>query len=154
MPASTLDVLAVFEWLLADGGYAASQIALLGGSSGASTVLLALQEMARRNMPMPACGVPISAWHAHSDDGAERTTEWTQQWVAWQMNCGNIDLDGKRTGLQNDVRSPVYSFLHGSFARLCPLYVVVGGQESQADLKTSLRLVEVARRAGVKVRRR
>lgn len=151
LPASTLDVVAAYEWLLGEGGYAPAQVALCGFSSGGMSVVLALQEIKRRQLPMPACGVPVSAFHQHSDDLEYRTARGTILQQIWQMNCGNLNIDGEPTGSNADVNDATYSFLSGDFSGLPPLYVLVGGQEQLCDLNTSLRLAAKAKQAGVDV---
>ena len=44
-----------------------------------------------------------------------RITRGTQQWQAWQMNCGTLNIDGEPTGANNDVTDATCSFLSGDF---------------------------------------
>jgi acetyl esterase/lipase len=146
LPASTEDVVSAYRWLLTSG-YKAKQIAILGLSSGGTSVMLALQLIIEQGLDVPACGVPVSPWHFFDD----RDTVKGQQWQAWQMNVGNIASDGKPTGQNNDVHDPKYSFLNGSFKQMPPLYVLVGSQEHKYELILVQKMAEKARAEDVHV---
>lgn len=115
MPASTNDAVNVYKWLLQEQNIPPAQIAVMGFSSGGASCVLALQAMKRQQLPMPACGVPVSAWHFFEErEGGKHG----MQWQAWQMCCGNLDIAGKATGANNDIHDPTYSFLNGDFEGL------------------------------------
>lgn len=142
LPAATEDVVSVYRWLLEEKHVPAGKIALYGRSAGATLVVLALQDMLNQELPLPACGIPVSVWIPH----------FTQH-LLWQVVVGNTDAHGQSTGKSNDVHDAKFNALSGKFQGMPPLYVMVGELENvDRDLNASIRLAQVAGEAGVHVK--
>merc|ERR1712166_149808 len=144
MPAGTHDVVNAYRWLIEDQLVPPSKIAIYGPSAGATLTMLMMQELARQDVPLPACGVAVSSW---SPELALRT-----QPQLCAVMVGNDDGTGQGTGSNFDPCDEKYNFFAGSFNGLPPIYVMVGGLENvKRDLNCSLRLADVAQSAGVRV---
>jgi len=144
MPASTEDCIQAYHWLIQTT--APEQVALYGRSAGATLVMTVLQGLLQQNLPLPACGVPVSAWTPHMT-----------QLELWQKVVGNEGWSGKASeaavkSWQDILSDPRFNFMAGQLRGLPPLYIGVGSLENvDRDLKCSLRLAEAARTAGVHV---
>lgn len=144
VPVAVCDVVDAYLWLVEDQHVPPDKIALWGASAGATYVVLAMQEIARRGLPLPACGVPVSSW-------SPEISQSTQPPMV-QMYLGNTDRYGNSTGCNVDVLDEKYNMLAGKFEGLTPLYVMVGGEENYGrDVTCSLRLFDKAKDAGVQV---
>merc|ERR1712130_595028 len=67
-----------------------------------------------------------------------------------QLNVGNMDIDGNRTGNNNDLKDKKYSPFYGNWSGLCPLYFMVGGTEML--LEDTINAATKAYKAGVDVK--
>lgn len=144
MPASTEDCLQAYQWLIQTTP--PEQVALYGRSAGATLVMTVLQGLMQQNLPLPACGVPVSAWAPHMT-----------QFELWQKVVGNEDWSGKSSGVtvkswQHILSDPRFNFMAGQLKGLPPLYVGVGSLENvDRDLQVSRLLAKAAQTAGVHV---
>jgi epsilon-lactone hydrolase len=146
-PAALEDVVTTYEWLL-DQGTAPSHVAFTGDSGGGGLVVTAMFAARDRGLPLPAAGMPFSAWFDLEGTGESQET-----------NADTDALLNRRFGLQlgdillgesGDRRDPYVSALYGDLAGLPPLYLQVSDAETLLD--DSRALAEKARAAGVDVR--
>ena len=144
-PAAVEDTVAAYRWLLSNG-VNPKKIAIAGDSAGGGLTVAALVAMRYAGEPMPAAGVPISAWLDLEGIGESMTTN------------AEVDPFVEREGLQflmkmyigdrdprTPLAAPIYADLHG----LPPLLIQVGSLEVLLD--DSTRLAERAKAAGVDV---
>jgi acetyl esterase/lipase len=144
-PAPIEDALAAYRWLL-DQGIDPKKITLAGDSAGGGLVLSALVAIRYAGLPMPAAGIPISAWTDMEATGESMTTNAeADTWVDRDglLNIAKVYLNGK------DPRAPLASPLHADLRGLPPLLMQVGGVEVLLDDTTAL--AERAKEAGVSV---
>ncbi|HYX84989.1 MAG TPA: alpha/beta hydrolase [Gaiellales bacterium] len=146
-PAPLEDVVSAYEWVL-DQGIEASHVALTGDSAGGGMVVTAMFLARDRGLPLPAAGMPFSAWF--DLEGAGRSQE---------TNADTDKLLNKRFGDQlaeillgesGERRDPYVSALYGDLGGLPPLYLQVSDAETLLDDSRSF--AEKARGAGVEVR--
>jgi acetyl esterase/lipase len=146
-PAPLEDVVCAYEWLL-ERGIEASHVAFTGDSAGGGMVVTAMFLARDRGLPLPAAGMPFSAWFDLEGTGESQET-----------NAGTDRLLHKRFGDQladillgesGDRRDPYVSALYGDLAGLPPLYLQVSDAETLLD--DSRAFAEQARDAGVEVR--
>lgn len=139
------DAVQAYEFLLARG-YAGKDILISGDSAGGHLTLVLLQTLRDRGLPLPSCGVCISPWTDLSGDSP-----------SIQANADRdpfIPVAALQfiTRFLSRNRSPydaLVSPLHGNFAGLPPLYVLVGSTELLRD--DARRMVARAQAAGVEV---
>ena len=144
-PAPIEDALAAYRWLL-DQGIDPKKITLAGDSAGGGLVLSSLVAIRYAGLPMPAAGIPISAWTDMEATGKSMTTNAeADTWVDRDglLNIAKVYLNGK------DPRAPLASPLHADLRGLPPLLMQVGGVEVLLDDTTAL--AERAKEAGVSV---
>lgn len=127
-------------------GFAPERIAVIGESAGGNLVLGLLQRIRKGGLPMPACGVPISAVtelaraHAPPSRGfnAKREalipTSFANRATAWYVNG-------------QDASNPEISPLYADYSGFPPLYFIVGAEEFLLD--DTLLAADRAREAGV-----
>lgn len=144
-PAALDDALAGYEWLR-DQGHDPSSLAIAGDSAGGGLALATLLAIKDRGQSLPACAVVFSPWVDLELKGGTMVSKADVDPI--------VHIDALRVWIQcyapeMDVRNPLISPLHGDYHGLPPLLVQVGGRETLLD--DSLRLVEVARAAGVEV---
>ena len=146
-PAPLEDVVCAYEWLLGQG-IEASHVAFTRDSAGGGMVGTAMFLARDRGLPLPAAGMPLSAWFALDGTGESQET-----------NAGSDKFLNKRFGDQladillgesGDRRNPYVSALYGDLAGLPPLYLQVSDAETLLDDSRSF--AEKARGAGVEVR--
>lgn len=144
-PAALEDADAAYNWLLSQS-FPASQMALIGDSAGGGLVLSLLQDLKKKNLPLPACAVLLSPW-----------TDLSCSLPSMQANA-SIDpmldpilaLDRARSYAgSRDLRDPAVSPLYGDLSGLPPLLIHVGSDEILLD--DSRYLAEKARQAGTMV---
>ncbi|MBI1392387.1 MAG: alpha/beta hydrolase fold domain-containing protein [Alphaproteobacteria bacterium] len=144
-PAAIDDAEAAFEWLIA-GGRSPSQIVVGGDSAGGGLALALLHRLRDRGAKTPAGAFLYSPWTDLTASGASyeenEATDYMFQTAHVRRGAGRYA--GSLAG--ND---PRVSPLFGSMDRLPPLLVFASASELLRD--DSVRLVEKARRAGVKV---
>ena len=144
-PAPVEDSLTAYRWLL-DQGINPKKITLAGDSAGGGLVLSALVAIRYAGEPMPAAGIPISAWTDMEATGESMITNAeADTWVDRDslLNIAKVYLNGK------DPRAPLASPLHADLRGLPPLLMQVGGVEVLLDDTTAL--AERAKEAGVSV---
>jgi acetyl esterase len=144
LPAATEACIQAYLWLTRITR--PEQIALYGRSAGASLVMLVLQTLVKRKLPLPRCGVPVSSWIPHMT-----------QFKLWQKVVGNEDWNGTRLGnarrsWEEITEDPRFNCMKGELRGLPPLYIGVGSLENvDRDLKLSLQLAQAAKAVGVTV---
>lgn len=145
-PEPLLDVLAVYDWLLAQG-FEPDQLAIAGDSAGgglAAATLLALRDKGR---PLPAAAVLLSAWTDLSASAASYQTRADADPIHQRPMI--VALATQYLGEGGDPLNPLASPLHGELAGLPPLLVQVGDRETGLDDSTLF--AAKARAAGVSV---
>lgn len=141
-PAALEDAEAAYNWLLSQT-FSNSQMAFIGDSAGGGLVLSLLQDLKKKNLPLPACAVLLSPW-----------TDLSCSLPSMQENASKdpmldpvLALDrARRYACSLDLRDPAVSPLYGDFSGLPPLLIHVGSDEILLD--DSRFLAEKARRAG------
>ena len=146
-PAAVEDAVAAYRFVL-DQGVPASRVALAGDSAGGGLTVAALLAIRDRGLPMPACGVGISAW-----------TDMTASGDSIETRADEDPMLGDITGLElmveayvgpgGDKKAPLASPLFADLSGLPPLLLQVGTAEVLLD--DSTRLAERAKAAGVEV---
>lgn len=145
-PEPLLDVLAVYDWLLAQG-FEPNQLAIAGDSAGgglAAATLLALRDKGRA---LPAAAVLLSAWTDLSASGASYETRADADPIHQRPMI--VALAAQYLGEGGDPLNPLASPLHGELAGLPPLLLQVGDRETGLD--DSTQFAAKARAAGVAV---
>lgn len=146
-PAAVEDVVATYTWLL-DQGIEPSHVAFTGDSAGGALVITAMLLARDRGLPLPAAGMPFSAWFDLTGSGeSQRTNADTDKLLNKQFGD---QLAGILLGESGDRRDPYVSALYADLAGLPPLYLQVSDAETLLD--DSRALAERARAAGVEVR--
>jgi monoterpene epsilon-lactone hydrolase len=146
-PAALEDVVATYEWLL-DQGIEPSHMAFTGDSAGGGMVVTAMFAARDRGLPLPAAGMPFSAWF--DLDGTGESQETNADTDALLNRRFGRQLADILLGESGDRRDPYVSALYGELAGLPPLYLQVS--EAETLLDDSRALTEKARAAGVDVR--
>jgi epsilon-lactone hydrolase len=146
-PAPVEDVVTSYEWLL-DEGIEASNVAFSGDSAGGGMVVTAMLLARERGLPLPAAGMPFSAWFDLTGSGeSQKTNEATDKLL--NKRFGD-QLAGILLGESADRRDPHVSALYADLEGLPPLYLQVS--EAETLLDDSRTFFERARAAGVDVR--
>lgn len=146
-PAAVEDVVATYTWLL-DQCIEPSHVAFTGDSAGGALVITAMLLARDRGLPLPAAGMPFSAWFDLTGSGeSQRTNADTDKLLNKQFGD---QLAGILLGESGDRRDPYVSALYADLAGLPPLYLQVSDAETLLD--DSRALAERARAAGVEVR--
>lgn len=145
-PEPLLDVLAVYDWLLAQG-FEPNQLAIAGDSAGgglAAATLLALRD---KDRPLPAAAVLLSAWTDLSANGASYETR--AEADPFHQRPMIVALATQYLGEGGDPLNPLASPLHGELDGLPPLLLQVGDRETGLDDSTLF--AAKARTSGVSV---
>ncbi|SEE40789.1 alpha/beta hydrolase fold domain-containing protein [Pseudomonas migulae] len=145
-PEPLLDVLAVYDWLVAQG-FEPNQLAIAGDSAGgglAAATLLALRDKGR---PLPAAAVLLSAWTDLSASGESYQTRAEADPIHQRPMI--VALAAQYLGKDGDPLNPLASPLHGELTGLPPLLLQVGDRETGLD--DSILFAAKARAAGVAV---
>jgi len=145
-PAPVEDALAAYEWLLSRG-IAAPHIALAGDSAGGGLAAALLLCLRKRQRPMPAAAVMLSAW----TDLTAQSESYETRAALDPIHQRGMILGTARTylGAHGDPENPMASPLFGDLRGLPPLLLQVGGRETVLD--DSTRFAQKARAAGVDV---
>ncbi|MBN2157789.1 MAG: alpha/beta hydrolase [Spirochaetes bacterium] len=144
-PAAPQDVFAAYHWLLANN-FDPSRIAVIGDSAGGSLVISLLQTLRDRKMPMPACGIALSAFADMTNSGesmkynAKKDPVFSPRSL---ISCSAVYAGNARRD------DPAVSPLFGKFNKLPPLLFQVGTDECLLD--DTLRMYEKAKKARNKV---
>jgi acetyl esterase/lipase len=147
-PAAAEDATAAYRWLLAQG-YKPNKMVIAGDSAGGGLALAALISIRDANLPLPACGVPISPWTDMEGTGASMKTNASKDPMVVSSGNGGLFNMAKAYVGMGDPKNPLASPLHADYKGLPPLLIQVGGTETLLD--DSTRVAEKARAAGVKV---
>lgn len=141
-PAALEDAEAAYNWFLSQS-LPASQIALIGDSAGGGLVLSLLQDLKKKNLPLPACAVLLSPWI----DLSCSLPAMRENAAKDPMLDPILALDRARSyaGIL-DLRDPAVSPLYGDLSGLPPLLIHVGSDEILLD--DSRYLAEKAYKAG------
>lgn len=145
-PEPLLDVLAVYDWLLAQA-FEPLQLAVAGDSAGgglAAATLLALRD---RQRDLPAAAVLLSAWTDLSASAESYQTRAAADPIHQRPMI--LALAEQYLGQSGDPLNPLASPLHGDLAGLPPLLLQVGDRETGLD--DSILFATKARAAGVEV---
>jgi acetyl esterase/lipase len=146
-PAPVEDVLTTYEWLLEEG-IEASKIAMTGDSAGGGMVVTSMLMARDRGLPLPAAGMPFSAWFDLTGSGeSQQTNAESDRLLSREFG---YQLADTLLGDEGDRRDPYVSALYADLTGLPPLYLQVS--ETETLLDDSRRLAERAREAGVDVR--
>jgi monoterpene epsilon-lactone hydrolase len=147
-PAAHEDVLAVYESLLDDLNFSASNVIVAGDSAGGALAVTLCADARDKRLPLPACAITNSLWADIAmntpslDDPLRNSFDIRKDMVAQLAETllapGDIDPMDPR-------HSPVYRDLHG----LPPLLIQAAGRDVCHD--DSVRLAASARAAGVSV---
>jgi epsilon-lactone hydrolase len=146
-PAAVEDVVGAYRWLL-DQGLEASHVAFTGDSAGGGMVVTAMLLARDRGLPLPAAGMPLSAWFDLEATGASHETN-AETDALLDRDFG-LRLAGMFLGPSGDPRDPYANPMHGDLAGLPPLFLQVSDAETLLD--DSVSFANRARGAGVDVR--
>jgi epsilon-lactone hydrolase len=144
-PAAVDDATAAYRWLLAQG-YKPGKIVISGDSAGGGLTLATLIALRDAGTPLPAAGVPISAWADLEGTGASIKTR--------AATDPMVDLPGlsrmaKLYAGDHDLKNPLLSPIYADYRGLPPMLLQVGDAEILLD--DSTRVADKAKAAGVKV---
>jgi len=145
-PEPLVDVLAVYDWLLAHG-CEPGRLAIAGDSAGgglAAATLLALRD---KQQALPAAGVLLSAWTDLSASGTSYQTRAAADPIHQRPMI--VALAEQYLGANGNPLDPLASPLHGELTGLPPLLLQVGDCETGLD--DSTRFAAKAIEAGVDV---
>jgi acetyl esterase/lipase len=144
-PAAVDDAVTAYRWLLAEG-VPAARIAISGDSAGGGLTLATLLRLRDEGDPLPAAGVPLSAW---SDLEGTGDTMKTNAGVDRMIRPDRLKETADLYANGGDMHQPHMSPLHGDYSGIPPLLMQVGGAEVLLD--DSARVAERAKTAGVDV---
>lgn len=144
-PAALDDLLAAYDWLLDDQGFAPDKIVVMGESAGGGLCLATLLALRDRGRPLPAGGVALSPWTDLKLTGESYHTKARVCLSPPGMSkvCSQYYVGDHDPGL------PYISPLYGDLDGLPPIFINVGGYETMLD--DSTRFAEKAKDAGVDV---
>ncbi len=145
-PAQVNDAVASYQWLV-DQGIRANHIALVGDSAGGGLCITTALLARDKGLPMPAAVMPFSAWFDMEATGRSMEVNQGKDLLlnkGWVKAMAEMFL-GKNGNSKDPYANPLYADLKG----LPPIYMQAGGDEVLLD--DSLRLAELARKAGVDV---
>ncbi|SCW31739.1 alpha/beta hydrolase fold domain-containing protein [Pseudomonas sp. NFACC05-1] len=145
-PEPLLDVLAVYDWLVAQG-FEPDQLAIAGDSAGGGLAAAALLALRDKGRPLPAAAVLLSAWTDLSASGESYLTRAESDPIHQRPMI--VALAAQYLGKDGDPFNPLASPLHGDLTGLPPLLLQVGDCETGLDDSTLF--AAKARAAGVAV---
>ena len=146
-PAAVDDAVAAYRFVL-DKGISPSRIALAGDSAGGGLTVAALLSIRDAGLPMPACGVGISAWTDMTASGDSIKTKASVDPMLGDLRPLEMMVEAY-VGKNGDKKAPLASPLFADLKGLPPLLLQVGTAEVLLD--DSTRLAERATAAGVDV---
>ena len=144
-PAAVDDAVAAYRWLLAQG-VPATRVAISGDSAGGGLTLATLLALRDAGDPLPAAGVPLSAW---TDMEGTGDTMKTKAGVDRMIQPDRLKETADWYANGADMHQPHMSPLHGDYSGIPPLLMQVGGAEVLLD--DSARVADRAKSAGVDV---
>lgn len=145
-PEPLLDVLAVYDWLVAQG-FEPDQLAIAGDSAGGGLAAAALLALRDKGRPLPAAAVLLSAWTDLSASGESYQTRAEADPIHQRPMI--VALAAQYLGKDGDPFDPLASPLHGELTGFPPLLLQVGDRETGLDDSTLF--AAKARAAGVAV---
>lgn len=140
-PAAPRDVFAAYHWLLANN-FDPKRIVVMGDSAGGSLVISLLQTLRERKLPMPACGVVLSAFADMTNSGESMKYNAKKDPVFSPKSLISCSAVYAGEAKRDD---PAVSPLFGSFTKLPPLLFQVGSDECLLD--DTMRIAEKAKKA-------
>jgi epsilon-lactone hydrolase len=143
-PAAVDDAVTAYRWLLAQGLDPAN-IAIAGDSAGGGLTLATLVRLRDEGVPLPACGVTLSAWTDLEGTGESMTTRAAADPMVGREGLGQMSGSYAAGNLRHPHAAPLYAEMAG----LPPLLMQVGDAEVLLDDTT--RVVERVRAAGGRV---
>lgn len=146
-PAAVEDAVAAYRFVL-DQGIAPGRVALAGDSAGGGLTVAALLSIREQGLPMPACGVGISAWTDLTASGDSIKTKAEVDPMLGDIRPLERMVEAY-VGRDGDKKAPLASPLFADLAGLPPLLLQVGSAEVLLD--DSTRLAARAEAAGVDV---
>ena len=161
LPKSVEEGLEIYKYFIETLQVNPKKIALIGDSAGGSLVLLMIQKMVREGIPVPCCGVTMSAWDVPSEGNSYSENEEKDSYLdqatarVWgELSVGNIQIDIEKMkcfwiGFKHSLNAPEYSYLSedASFKGFCPLFLSASEWETMRD--DSTRVVERCKQDGV-----
>jgi acetyl esterase/lipase len=145
-PAAVEDAVAIYRWLLGQGGYPAGEVVFGGDSAGGGIALAALIKLKEEGDQLPRAAFCLSPWTDLAMTGDSiRSKADDDPFIeprALDYLAGQY-LQGA------DPKHPLASPLYADLTGLPPLLIQVGERECLLD--DSLRLAEKAKAAGVDV---
>jgi epsilon-lactone hydrolase len=145
-PAQVNDAVAAYQWLV-DQGIRANHIAFVGDSAGGGLCITTALLARDMGLPVPAAVMPFSAWFDMEATGRSMEVNQGKDLLlnkGWVKAMAEMFL-GENGNSKDPYANPLYADLKG----LPPIYMQAGGDEVLLD--DSLRLAELARKAGVDV---
>ncbi len=146
-PAAVEDAVAAYQFVL-DQGIEPGKIALAGDSAGGGLTVAALLALRDRGIPLPGCGVGISAWTDMTASGDSIKTKASEDPMIGDVTSLLMMVDAY-VGKDGDKKAPLASPVFADLSDLPPLLLQVGTAEVLLD--DSVRLAERAKDAGVDV---
>ena len=144
-PAAVDDAVAAYRWLLANG-VRPERLAISGDSAGGGLTLATLLALRDAGDPLPAAGVPLSAW---TDLEGTGETMKTKASVDRMIQPDRLKETADYYADGADKQQPLMSPLYGDYTGIPPLLMQVGGAEVLLD--DTARVAERAKAAGVDV---
>ena len=146
-PAAVEDALAAYKFVL-DQGIEPGKIALAGDSAGGGLTIATLVSLRDQGLPLPACGVGISAWTDMTASGDSVKTKADEDPMIGGGDALRLMMEAY-VGPDGDKKAPLASPIFADLSDLPPLLLQVGTAEVLLD--DSTRLAERAEAAGVDV---
>ena len=146
-PAAVEDAVAAYRFVL-DQGIAPERVALAGDSAGGGLTLATLLALRDRGVPLPACGVGISAWTDMTASGDSIKTKADEDPMLGDITALHMMVDAY-VGPEGDKKAPLASPVFADLTGLPPILLQVGTAEVLLD--DSTRLAARAQAAGVDV---
>lgn len=145
-PAAVEDAVAVYRWLLTQGGYPAGQVVFGGDSAGGGLALAALVKLKEAGDRLPRAAFCLSPWTDLAMTGDSVKTKAAEDPF---IDPRALDFLAGQYLQDTDPKHPLASPLYADLTGLPPLLIQVGERECLLD--DSLRLAEKAKAAGVDV---
>lgn len=149
LPAAVEDVVMVYEELIQRYGVSPEKIAISGDSAGGGLTLLSLAAIRDADLPLPACGVPISPWAdlTNSDESIQIGRDIMFRYPGQVDTLTSFAVGGDMSKCTDPTCSPLATSFQ--FRDLPPLHVLAGNDEALRD--QAIRVASRAREEGVTV---
>jgi len=145
-PAQLEDAKKSYQWLLGQG-YLPENISAAGDSAGGGLVLSLLAALRHSGIPLPGCGVLISAWADMTCSGASYEDNAAVDPVASREMA--LQMAEQYLGEDGDPNHPDASSINIEYANLPPLLIQVGTRDIFLD--DSRLIAKRAQAGGVEV---